>query len=57
MTTTLQEPPKTCTSTTWRLQKCGGGPMSPQRATNSILSAQELQALGLDPSKTNKRCY
>ncbi len=49
MTTTLQEPPKPVPQQPAPPKNVG--PMSPQRATNSILSAQELQALGLDPSK------
>ena len=49
MATTLQEPPKPVPQQPAPPKNVG--PMSPQGATNSNLSAQELQALGLDPTK------
>ena len=49
MTTTLQQPSKPVPQQPTPQKNVG--PTSPQGATNSDLSAQDLQALGLDPTK------
>jgi len=49
ITTTLREPQQPAPQQPAPPKNVG--PMNPQRATNSGLSAQELQALGLDPTK------